>query len=135
MHCALSMFTRRTCVAVALLLSLAACGSEPDTRPETLDYIAAAILAPQCAQASCHTAATRAHGLAFDTVASTEQALHSSRCKDSMPMIDIGNAAGSCLYQVLISSSQPMPPVFTLPDADIAVIQRWIDDGAEGYTP
>ncbi|HEY1553217.1 MAG TPA: c-type cytochrome domain-containing protein [Kofleriaceae bacterium] len=117
---------------MTVTIALTACGTEPDSRPATIDYIVDAVLAPQCAVAGCHTAASQAHGYAFDTVDDTLAAFHSSR--DQL-LVDPGQPDESELYVVLISSDKPMPPAWTLPHADIELVKTWIDDGAPGYTP
>jgi len=131
-------------VASSAILALIACGTEPDTRPATLDYIVNTILAPNCATAGCHTAASKAHGYAFDNVDDTLAAFVSSRTSRGgggggrgMPQVLVtpDNPDQSQLYVVLISSDKPMPPAWTLSHADIDLIQTWIDDGAPGYTP
>jgi hypothetical protein len=133
---------RRICAPVScgvVFVALAACGTEPDPRPATLDNIVDGILAPQCAQAGCHTAAAQAHGYAFDTVDDTLAAFDSSSAarggRGMQVLVDVDQPDQSELYTVLISSSKPMPPAWTLPHADIDLIKTWIDDGAPGYTP
>ena len=112
---------------------LFACGTTPDDRPQTIDYVVNAILAPQCAQAACHSAVAKAHGLAFDTVEHAQEAFASTQ-NDRRRMIVRGNAEQSDLYLVLIGARNAMPPVAPLPHADIYLIQDWIDSGASGYT-
>ncbi|HTR56211.1 MAG TPA: hypothetical protein VMJ10_36305 [Kofleriaceae bacterium] len=123
-------------VRASCALLLLACGTTPDDRPETIDYIVNAILAPQCAQASCHTAVAKAHRLAFDTVEDAQAAFASPQnCGMMMcPMIVRGDSEQSDLYLVLTGARNAMPPVSPLPHADIYLIQSWIDDGAAGYT-
>lgn len=105
-------------------LLLAACGTSPDARPETADYIVQAILVPACARAGCHSASAQAKGIAFDTVA---------HAIDSMqPLIVPGEPAQSRIVTILTDSAKPMPPDSPLPQADIDLITRWVADGAEG---
>jgi hypothetical protein len=120
-------------VANALLVSLlaAACGIEPDTRPETLDYVVEAILAPDCGRGGCHSSDTRAHDLEFDTIAAASAALQ-TRQRNQM-MVVPGSPTTSFLVTVLTDSQSPMPPDVPLPNADIALITAWIADGAAGF--
>ncbi len=121
--------SRTSLLAVAMLAT--ACGTQPDTRPETADYIIEAILVPYCGRAGCHSSDARAHNLAFDTIPDALAAMQTTQ--RGMPMVVPGNSGGSRLYRVLIDSNRIMPPDMPLTDADIDLIKRWIDDGAAGY--
>ena len=75
---------------------------------------------------SCHGAKQQKNGLRLD------------RRKDAMrggtiAVIGRGNADGSRLYQRLIGDDFgiQMPPTGALPPEQIAIIKRWIDDGAD----
>ena len=117
----------------ALVLMLAAsCGTEPDRRPETAAYITDAILVPYCGRGGCHSTATKAHGLAFDTIPNALAAMHGTG-RDGAPMLVPGDANGSRLFTVLADSGRIMPPDVPMPDADMKLIERWIDDGADGF--
>jgi hypothetical protein len=120
--------SRSSCL-LALLIVLG-CGTEPDTRPQTADYIIEAILVPNCGRAACHSSATRAHHLAFDTI---PNALDSMRNPDLL--VVPGNANRSELAAVLTESGSPMPPDMPLATADIDLITNWINNGATGFTP
>ena len=111
-------------------LALCACGTSPDTRPETADYIIEAILVPYCGRGGCHSSATEARNLAFDTIPSALSALGTSQ--RGQRLVVKGDAQASRLYTVLVDTSRPMPPDQPLSDADIDLIKRWIDDGAAG---
>lgn len=112
--------------ALIAALLLAGCGTTTDDRPETAAYITAAILAPNCGRASCHASGTGSHGIVLDTVANALQ-------HDNLPsLVNPGDAANSELILVLTGSRNVMPPDQALPDVDIALITRWIDDGADG---
>jgi hypothetical protein len=109
--------------SIALLL-VAACGTTTDDRPETAAFVTAAILAPNCGRASCHASGTASHGFVFDTIGNALPSLRE--------LVVPGNAAGSELIDVLTRSHDIMPPDQPLPDVDIALLTRWIDDGADG---
>lgn len=110
----------------AWLIALAACTSEPDTRPETLDYITEAILVPYCGRGGCHTTNTAAANLVFDNVDDTRLAMHGSRARV------VPGDIRSQFLNVIRDTRRPMPPDQPLPDADVDLIQRWILAGAEG---
>ena len=82
------------------------------------------ILQQQCY--NCHGSKQQKNGLRLD------------RRKDAMrggtiAVIGPGNADGSRLYQRLIGSDFgiQMPPTGALPSDQVAIIKRWIDEGAE----
>lgn len=117
---------RNACVLAALLAS--GCATTTDDRPVTADYIAEAILAPACGRAACHSSGVKPKNYAFDTVAAAKEAL--------LRLVQPGNADMSELMQVMREATRTkggaMPPDGPLPDADIALIRTWIDDGASG---
>ena len=121
----------RYCAALALLV--AACGTEPDTRPETLDYVVVAILTPNCGRGGCHSSNTQAHSLVFDTIPAATAALH-TRQKNQL-MVVPGSPEMSFLVTVLRDSKDIMPPDVPLTDADVALITSWIESGAAGFQP
>lgn len=108
-----------------LLLGLAACAAEPDSRPETAAYISEAILVPYCGRAACHSSDTNEHNYTLDSVASSIEEMQQGLVKP-------GSAKGSKLYTVIVGEDTVMPPDVPLPDRDISLIERWIDDGAAG---
>lgn len=54
-------------LAPALLLILAACGTEKDDRPLEIEYLTQAIFGPSCGQTQCHSSFAQANGAVFDT--------------------------------------------------------------------
>lgn len=121
MHQAMS---RSSCLLALLLV--VGCGTEPDTRPPTADYIIEAILVPNCGRAACHSSATRAHGLAFDTIPESIASIQNN------DLVRAGDASASTLVQVLNESKRVMPPDMPLARADIDLIASWINAGAAG---
>jgi hypothetical protein len=117
-------------IVVALSISIVACATGPDTRPETADYIIEAILVPYCGRGGCHSSETRARNMAFDTIAGSKAALQTSQ--RGQTMVVAGSPQGSRLFTVLIDSNRIMPPDVPLPQADIDLIAKWITDGAQG---
>jgi hypothetical protein len=131
----------------------AGCGATDD-RPATWNYISPAIFQLSCATVSCHSRATAVAGLDFSmpdhgytsltaltiwvvnpngtadqgcqTVDGTVVCAHPNR-----PLVVAYNPAESRLVNMLRARGAPrMPPDRPLPEADIALVERWILDGA-----
>jgi hypothetical protein len=112
-------------LAVAAAVACAACSQTDNDRPATLQYITEAILQPNCAQDVCHSSYTRTKGYAFDTVAAARQSLR-------IPgVVKPTEPDSSLLYTVLIRQIKRMPYDAPLPDKDIELIHRWIEDSAQ----
>lgn len=116
-------------------IALAACGTENDQRPRTVEYITQAVLAPNCGNAQCHSSFRNEEGYAFDTVEKAQQSLAgglvgtiSLNNRDEAE----GDAASSFLLTVLTRTIDRMPYDQPLPDPDRELIERWIDFGAPG---
>ena len=117
------------------VIALAACGTEIDQRPRSVQYITEAILAPNCGNAQCHSSFRNAYGYTFDTVEKSRQSLLGSliggitlNTRDEPQ----GDGESSFLFSVLTRSVNRMPYDQPLADADIDLIVRWIDFGAPG---
>jgi hypothetical protein len=107
-------------------VALAACDQTDNNRPATLEYITEAILQPSCSQYVCHSSYRREKGYAFDTVAVARTSL-------AQPgLVNPADPESSLLYTVLTRKIQRMPYDSPLPDKDIALILKWIEDGAQG---
>jgi hypothetical protein len=117
-----------------VLAVLAACGTEPDTRPETADDVITAVLEPKCGRAGCHTSDTAPHELVFDTIPHSLDAF-GKPCRDGGTLVLPSDVNGSCLYTVVVDTNRPMPPDRPLANADVDLIKSWIAAGAPGYTP
>jgi hypothetical protein len=109
-----------TCSAALAL----ACGGA-DTRPADWSYIHAAIVAPSCATASCHSAFVAAGGLAFDDAAETR------RLWVTRPYVTPGDPNSALMALLEGRERDRMPPDAPLPQADIDLIRRWIEEGAQ----
>ena len=112
-------------LACALAI-VAGCGTSPDERPPTLEVVALSILAPSCGQVQCHSSSTNLQGYAFDTFAGTRTALRT--------LVGVGGTnPNNKLIKVLTASGDKRMPADTpMDDQDIALIQAWIDGGAQG---
>jgi hypothetical protein len=119
-------------VVVAAAAWLGACGVDDDDRPATLEYITAAILAPNCGNAQCHSSFRRVDDYAFDTIEETRITLTTYQ-----GLVVPSEPNESVLYQVLVSpggENQPprMPYDQPLANRDVELIYHWIDEGADG---
>lgn len=120
---------KRPCLGFAPLLLMAVagaagCGDEIDDRPATSEYIVAAILAPACGNAGCHSSAAKKEGYAFDTLEAAREAFSQ--------LVLPGDTQRSRLAQVLRASGESRMPLDSpLPEADIALIETWILGGAQ----
>ena len=115
-------------------LALAACG-ETDERPATWSYISATIIQPSCGTARCHSANSAVFGLQLDTIEGGYTQLVGVAPGEGVPqgqnLVVPGNPDASKLMWMLRGiESQRMPPDEALPEGDIALIERWILDGA-----
>lgn len=109
---------------LATLASLAAgCGDATDDRPATREYIVAAILAPSCGNGGCHSSAAAAEGYAFDTLEAANKALDE--------LVSPGNLNSRLLTVLRATGESRMPLDGPLPDDDIALIEKWIQGGAQ----
>jgi hypothetical protein len=114
--------------------SMAGCGSEEDDRPADWDYIYPSIIEPNCATASCHSPFAERSGVDLGNI---------NEAYDQMTLrhfVIPGNPAQSGLMNLLNAAGvRRMPPDFALPNVDIALISKWIAEGAKydgvGPTP
>lgn len=143
--------------AAALALSAAACG-QVDDRPADWSYISPAIMQPACASASCHSPAAAAAGLDFSTpergyTSLTQLYVWIAVASDAGAPpggVPCGHVAGTLVceepFRRLVTPYDPagsrlvnllrardatrMPPDRPLTEPDIALIERWILNGA-----
>jgi hypothetical protein len=118
-----------------------------DNRPSTLEYVTETVLRPYCANGACHSAFTFAGTgdthYRFDTVDHTRQSILHPNPDDptnefAAPIVFPGDAENSLLFLVLTRDTGPsgeaprMPYDQPLPTSEIALIKRWINEGADG---
>ena len=124
---------------LALAALLAVCGCGEDDRPASFEYIHTAILAPNCATASCHTEAVSQAGVRLHTVEAAYTMLVGRPCEgdplaEQAPrnFVDPGHPERSRLMYLLRGDEvrRAMPPDRLLPEPDIELIERWILEGA-----
>ena len=107
------------------------CGGTNDDRPPQWSFISPVIIEPACATVNCHSAITHQGHVDLSNATIGYQTL-------------VQNAGGQTYYvypgqpdqAALISllnavGSTRMPPDNPLPQADIALISKWISDGAK----
>jgi len=110
----------RGCGALALACAGALTGCvDTDNRPPTLEYITMTILKPSCSSANCHSSLGKIEGLAFDTVEAARASFNR-------------RSPGGILRVMQRTGDEPMPPNDIVPDADLELIQAWIDAGSPG---
>jgi hypothetical protein len=130
----------------------AACG-KTDDRPAVWTYISAELFQPNCATASCHSTGLAVAGLDFSDPRRGYKSLTglhiwvpdptgnlggdcvtvdgTSYCYRDRPLVVAFDPSQSRLVNMLRARSAPrMPPDRPLPEADIALVESWILDGA-----
>ncbi|ACY18156.1 hypothetical protein [Haliangium ochraceum] len=128
--------SRRSALAI-LALACGALGAcvEVDERPAQWSYIHAAIIAPNCTSANCHTDITRNAGISFDDPDESYQLLAGVDCDSGEPAEDFVVAnepeLSKLLYLLRGEETLLMPPDVPLPEAEIELVERWIAEGAQ----
>jgi len=109
------------------LLWVGGCGDPVADRPAKWSYISAAIIEPSCSTASCHSKLGRAKGLELES-------------KDGAYTMLVGGgfvvpgAPDQSKLMFLLRGKEVnrrMPPDVPLSDPDIALVERWILEGAK----
>jgi hypothetical protein len=115
--------TRGLCAAGPLVLA-AACTGDPGDRPATWAYLHPAIIAPNCATSSCHSARVETAGVALDEAGEAYRDLIDRR------FVVPGDPASALMPLLEGDERGRMPPDAPLPAADIELIRAWIAAGA-----
>jgi hypothetical protein len=113
-----------------------ACGT--DDRPASWSYVHAAIIRPSCTTSSCHSSLATTAGLNFETRVGAYMYLTGRVCDGpelpGLPprhLVAPGQPERSRLVYLLRGEDlRNMPPDGPLPPADVALIERWILEGA-----
>ena len=107
-----------------MLAGVAACTNDPGSRPATWSYIHPAIVAPSCATASCHNELVETANIALDDRETAYALLLDER------FVVPGDSASALIPLLEGDERTRMPPDAPLPQADIDLIQLWIEAGA-----
>jgi hypothetical protein len=121
-----------------VLLALAsACGTSTDDRPPTLAFVTETILKPTCAQAECHSTFAQQKGYDFETVATARASFQNDPVL--VDVDDIGTTTPPTLILNLTIEQGPgalrMPFDAPIPNADVDLIQKWMEAGLSGICP
>src|SRR5262245_26962022 len=131
---------RRWALVAAAAAALIGCGSATDDRPPKWSFISAAITEPSCATVNCHSAVAQRASVDLHDRATGYASLVSRNfvvaCDQTMmPCTPTTTPceqtdASPVIYLMCGKGSLRMPPDNPLPEADIALIDRWIKAGA-----
>lgn len=123
-----------------LLISLLAVGcADSAERPARWGYIHAAIIQPSCTTAGCHSALTAIAGVnlsdrdgAYTVLTGRICGAPPSSLEPPRNYVTPFSAETSRLYHQLVGeTTDVMPPDTSLPDVEIELVGRWIDEGAK----
>ena len=119
--------------ACAVAVAAVACGTTDDSRPLDAEYITAAVLAPTCGAANCHSTFTQNRGDVFDTL----EGMRASIVNNGLVVLDStafdpASPSDAALIQ-WVTKIDPfnlgigrMPLDAAMPNADIFLLERWI---------
>jgi hypothetical protein len=109
---------------LATLAGVVACAGDPSERPATWSYLHTAVVAPNCATSSCHSALVETAGIALD-----DRDASYARLLD-LSFVIPGDPTSALIPLLEGDERSRMPPDAPLPQADIDLIRIWIDAGA-----
>ncbi len=125
------------CRCILLLATVAGCADSTDL-PARWSYVHAAIIQPACTTAGCHSGLTAIAGVNLAERQGAYTILTGRLCGEPSSSIEPPRnyvtpfaAETSKLYHQLVGeNTDVMPPDSPLPDAEIEIVARWIDEGA-----
>lgn len=116
-----------------IVVLVAACGTEPDSRPATLEVVTLTVLAPSCGQVQCHSSSTmREKDYEFDTVEGAREALGTNGLKVNEAVARGLPLENDLMNVINADGLDRMPPDSPLADEDIVLIESWLVAGAPG---
>lgn len=121
----------------AALAAVSACDTADD-RPTDWAYVHTAILRPSCATSACHSRLGAQAGLDLSTSDTAYVFLTGRVCgAPELPGDPVGNfvrpghpESSQLVYMLRGDGIAIMPPDVPLPDVEIAIVERWILEGA-----
>ncbi|MCL4228613.1 MAG: hypothetical protein KJZ91_29455 [Myxococcales bacterium] len=124
--------------ALAAALAAGACADTADDRPARWAYVHAAIVAPACATAGCHSTLAATAGLDLSSATGAYTFLTGRICGEPVgpgspprSYVEPGSPERSQLvYQLRGAGRALMPPDVPLPEVEIQLVERWIEEGA-----
>jgi len=119
---------RRLFLVAAAVAALIGCGSATDDRPAKWSFISATITEPSCATVNCHS---NVAGRAGVDLADRAIGYNDLTTRGFTRLADPTDPTSApVLYLMRGRGSIRMPPDVPLPEADISLIQTWINAGA-----
>lgn len=123
--------------ALVFAVAVAGCSDDADP-PARWSYLHAAIIAPACATAGCHSKVTSIAGVNLSDREGAYTILTARVCGQPEPpegaphnfVVPFAPESSRLYHQLLGQNTDRMPPDTTLPAVEIALIARWIEDGA-----
>ncbi len=134
-----------TAVCAVVVACGVACGTEDDNRPPDAQYVTAAILAPACGTAECHSTFSQAKGYVFDTLVGMRKTI----VEQQLVILDTRKfdpaAPQDAALIHWVTDTDPfdlgygrMPQDSPLPNEDIHFLEHWItgftDEQDQGTT-
>jgi hypothetical protein len=112
-------------LVLAMLAGGLACVGDPSERPATWSYLHTAVVAPNCATSSCHSALVETAGIALDDRDAAYERLI------ELQFVVPGDPTSALIPLLEGDERSRMPPDAPLPQADIDLIRIWIESGAQ----
>lgn len=128
--------TRQAFFVGLLAVIAVGCGSADDGRPAAWSYIHPVIIAPSCATVSCHSKSAAVAGLDLSTLDEAYRGLTKLKVavndsKAPRPFVTAGHPESSRIVSMMrATQTDRMPPDRPLAESDIALVERWILNGA-----
>ncbi len=123
-------------VVIAIVAIGAGCADS--ARPSRWSYIHAAIIQPACTTAGCHSAITAIAGVNLSEREGAYTILTGRLCGEPPSSIEpprnyvtpFSPETSKLYHQLVGENTDLMPPDSPLPDAEIEIVARWIEEGA-----
>ncbi|MBA3460025.1 MAG: hypothetical protein H0T46_08695 [Deltaproteobacteria bacterium] len=124
-------------VVVAVVALVGGCADSSE-RPARWGYVHATIIQPSCTTAGCHSALTAIAGINLADREGAYTILTGRLCGEPPSSIEpprnyvtpFSSETSKLYHQLVGENTDVMPPDSPLPDAEIEIVARWIDEGA-----